>query len=1048
MSLGFRVLGEVGVAVDGAPASLRPMERRVLAVLLARHNRPVRAERLVDMVWGQRPPRTAAAALRVHVDRLRTAMQKNRVSRLVWSDGTYRLVLEPEELDLCRFEDALRRGRETAVADPTTACGVLRQGLGEWGGTPFGEIEGIEVIESTRSYLERRRSELLVELAEVELAAGRHHQVAADLRRWCDESPDSEALAAALVVALYRCGDQVAALEVCRRTMRRLAQDYGLDAGPRLRRIEAQVLAQDPALAAPAALAARAATAHPTPLGRADLIRRVTHLVTGPRRPTLVVLVGPPGIGVSTVLQHLAIALPGAVALADLPDDASSARAAGAAGVADLVESVTDAAARVLDQLAVNSIDTLIVDEGDQLTADRCSALVDAVRSGLLRTVITAERAADLPELLAMSSGTPAVRVEVGELAPDAARELVASILGPAGTVAQLIPQVLTAAGGHPLLLATLARQALVDGSVLAAVDVVDSLVGQWTRGLPARQRQVVLDAVVDLGEHLDLDLAARAGGLDEAEVSAAAQALLASGLATPASGGVCLRHEAFREALRRLARPWGPRHERLARALVEAAAPEQAARTLHHVRSADDEALRSTAWRWAQRAAQDEERAGSWREASGHWQMAADVLQEAATDVGGDDQAHSAALAQVRLGHANALAMIGDLQQAHTIALDVLRAARRAGRLDLAAHAAVHAVTPWVPTGATARRCQQVVLDILELPCAPADRVRLIEAGLRASRTGNRHLARRVEALAPELTALDPHADPEIRLVALRGRHSLTWMRRESPSVRRELALDMTVLAAACSDRLLTLEAHRALAVASVECADGLGARQAIDDYVAAATRDGSLLNRWLAHHLARAQERRADGTTLALGSSAGPVEALVDPQEVVAVSYEQMLGEAVRTDTLGQLLPLADLVATGAAGMPGDPMALLAASTVALRCGRDVAVGSVEPLWEALRGGWRGIPAAALLVLAGGLGRDAELIDELAPATQGWVTITGTGDLGPVDVYLALAHARTGDPDAARRHADAALRCAETFAPQWRSFVTRMMTTMRGQD
>lgn len=107
----------------------------------------------------------------------------------------------------------------------------------------------------TRSYLERRRAELLTELAEVELAAGRHAAAVADLRRWCAEFPESEALASSLVIALYRSGDPIAALEECRAFVRRFSDEYGLDATRAFRQLEADVLNQDPRLDVPLALA-------------------------------------------------------------------------------------------------------------------------------------------------------------------------------------------------------------------------------------------------------------------------------------------------------------------------------------------------------------------------------------------------------------------------------------------------------------------------------------------------------------------------------------------------------------------------------------------------------------------------------------------------------------------------------------------------------------------------------------------------------------------------------------------------------------------------
>ena len=142
----FRVLGRVGVTVDGEPRRLRPMETTVLAVLLADANRVVSLDSLLDRVWRGEPPRTASTAIRVHVDRLRSALGPGQSARLATAGGGYRLQVAPNELDASRFEAALGRGREIDGRDPPAGAAALRDGLLEWRGVPFEGIEGIEPI--------------------------------------------------------------------------------------------------------------------------------------------------------------------------------------------------------------------------------------------------------------------------------------------------------------------------------------------------------------------------------------------------------------------------------------------------------------------------------------------------------------------------------------------------------------------------------------------------------------------------------------------------------------------------------------------------------------------------------------------------------------------------------------------------------------------------------------------------------------------------------------------------------------------------------------
>lgn len=61
----FCVLGPLEVRDDGRPLALGGTRKRaLLATLLLNANRPISIERLVDALWGERPPPTAAATVR------------------------------------------------------------------------------------------------------------------------------------------------------------------------------------------------------------------------------------------------------------------------------------------------------------------------------------------------------------------------------------------------------------------------------------------------------------------------------------------------------------------------------------------------------------------------------------------------------------------------------------------------------------------------------------------------------------------------------------------------------------------------------------------------------------------------------------------------------------------------------------------------------------------------------------------------------------------------------------------------------------------------
>ena len=74
-SLRFCVLGPLQVLDGDFPIVLGPpKQRRLMAVLIAHVGRPVSADALVDAVWEEGPPRSAAKTLQGYVVHLRQAI--------------------------------------------------------------------------------------------------------------------------------------------------------------------------------------------------------------------------------------------------------------------------------------------------------------------------------------------------------------------------------------------------------------------------------------------------------------------------------------------------------------------------------------------------------------------------------------------------------------------------------------------------------------------------------------------------------------------------------------------------------------------------------------------------------------------------------------------------------------------------------------------------------------------------------------------------------------------------------------------------------------
>ncbi|MFT4216964.1 MAG: BTAD domain-containing putative transcriptional regulator [Micropruina sp.] len=1030
----FRVLGPVGVTVDAEPQRLRPMEATVLAVLLADHNHPVTLDVLIDRVWRGRPPRTASTAIRVHIDRLRAAMRRQEVSRLVSTAGGYRLVVEPDELDAQRFDDALRRGRELAGLDPRAAGQQLRDALVQWHGTPFGAIEGIESIDVMRSYLESRRAELLVELAAVELAAGRHAAAVADLRRWCVEFPESEALASSLVLALYRSGDQVAALEECRAFTERFSADYGLDAGRAFRRLENDLLNQHPRLDPPVQAAVTVSSA---PIGRQHLVDAVTRLLAAPRPPALIALGGRPGIGVTTVLNHLARALPGAVLLP--PDPGAVAGLADAVGVPLTGRSAGDHATAVAGALSRPGR-VLIVDDLDTLAPDTLGLLRALARFLGICPFVTGGPTRPLVDHPLLADGsiaaTDCVALEVQPLDDTAARALVESLVSGVHPGREaLIERVVASAGGDPFLLAALAREAEATGRWVDAPASLEEFVRRSVARLPAGGAELLALAASDRPAYLDLPVLRAALQLSGMESAALAEAALEAGLLIESPHGLAFRHAGFREVLARGPVPTAARRRMID--LLAARPDPDIARIAHQARQLGDTGTEAAHYTAAEAAALLT--AGSPLAAADRYAQAVDLAQRA--------HLGPARWLPWALDATTALTLGGRVEQATTRAGELAAVARRAGAPALFARAALAAAGPWgVPMGADARRAQLLLGEALEwLPADQAAlRVRLIESYLRVGMTGDATMLAALGEVEPEIAQRATDPDPAIALDALRALHSLTWPRQQPPRRRLELAQRMAVAGARVDSAGAELEALRLVVGAHVALADRFGASAAVHDYAGRAEATGSVLHRWWAtlqaEMLATLAGRRSSAERHARQAQA--LQAGVDPETVVIASHERMLSDALRDGRLADLAPVLDTLDDEISGF--DPLYQIAAAAIAAAVGEPVSVDHLEQLWGDVRGTFRAAAGAGLIVSA--LGRTEpptgfadELAGELAVYGGGWLVIGGSAGIGPADFHLARLLRLRGRLDESIRHARLATSVAHKFAPTWVRFTQK---------
>ena len=221
--------------------------RTLLAVLLTDANNPVSRDRLVDAIWGSRPPRSSDHGLDVLVSHLRSLLAPEE-GRLVTQPGGYSLRVAREELDVLCFEDALAHARAASGEGRISeAVAAWRRGLGEWRGPAYGELAVVPFVVEEAMRLDELRSVTLEELFECELRLGRHRAVEPEIDGFVRAHPLRERARATLMLALYRSGRQADALEAYRQGASRLAEQ-GLEPGVALRRLQVAILRHDAAL--------------------------------------------------------------------------------------------------------------------------------------------------------------------------------------------------------------------------------------------------------------------------------------------------------------------------------------------------------------------------------------------------------------------------------------------------------------------------------------------------------------------------------------------------------------------------------------------------------------------------------------------------------------------------------------------------------------------------------------------------------------------------------------------------------------------------------
>jgi predicted ATPase/DNA-binding SARP family transcriptional activator len=314
----FLLLGPVAVTEGDRPLPLGGSKQRaLLAMLLVHANEVVPGDELIEALWAGEERAHATKALQVAVSRLRRALGHSEV--VVTRAPGYVLCVEPEHVDVTRFEALADAGREAlAAGDAPSAHDLLADALSLWRGPPLADLTYESVFQVEISRLQELRAAAFEDRLAADLETGHHAELVAELRTLVSNSPLRERLRGQLMLALYRSGRQAEALAAYQEARDALTDGLGIEPSRELRELQQAVLTQDALLDLPQRPSAagpdppraplRLPLPHTRTVGRSADLARLRELL---REERLLTLVGAGGIGKTRLAVELARAVYG-----------------------------------------------------------------------------------------------------------------------------------------------------------------------------------------------------------------------------------------------------------------------------------------------------------------------------------------------------------------------------------------------------------------------------------------------------------------------------------------------------------------------------------------------------------------------------------------------------------------------------------------------------------------------------------------------------------------------------------------------------------------
>nr|WP_083466078.1 BTAD domain-containing putative transcriptional regulator [Kibdelosporangium sp. MJ126-NF4]CEL13030.1 putative regulatory protein [Kibdelosporangium sp. MJ126-NF4]CTQ98716.1 putative regulatory protein [Kibdelosporangium sp. MJ126-NF4] len=303
----FYVLGQLEIVASRGPVAIRAKRlRALLAILLLNTAQVVPIDRIIEGIWPDQPPRSALENVRTYVSQLRHLLcAADDRERLQSHPGGYRLLVDPEELDLLRFTTLVADGRQALQSgDHSGAAVLLGEAIDLWRGAPLPELELGPTIRAKTVALEEQRWQVQVDWITARLTLGEHAELVAVLRELIGERSLDERLWCCLVTALYAMGRTGEALSAFAEARQVFITELGIEPGPELRRVQAAVLGGEEIHGGPRLSGAPSVSGTPHQLpaggtgfvGRTEEHERVRELVENHQHQAIL-FSGPPGVG-------------------------------------------------------------------------------------------------------------------------------------------------------------------------------------------------------------------------------------------------------------------------------------------------------------------------------------------------------------------------------------------------------------------------------------------------------------------------------------------------------------------------------------------------------------------------------------------------------------------------------------------------------------------------------------------------------------------------------------------------------------------------------